>query len=183
MATTTLSTAEDLARLVPEVGYRHELIRGVLHRMKPAGGRHGEVGFLAGLRLGVYVTERRLGRMYTSDTGFVLARDPDVVVMPDVAFVRADRLPPEEEREGFMPLAPDLVIEVLSPTDRMTNVQEKIDLYLAAGTRLLWLIEPRRRGATVHRPGRPPVTLNENDVLDGEDVVPGFRLSINEILG
>jgi len=182
MTTSGLMTADDLMRMEPEPGNRYELIRGELRRMAAAGGRHGEIGFEAGLRLGMYVREHELGRCYTSDTGFFLMRDPEVIVMPDVAFVRTARLPPEEERDGYMMVVPDLVIEVVSPTDRPDAVQEKVGLYMEAGVPLVWQIRPRERGAGVYRPGRPELVLGEDDTLDGEDVVPGFRLRIADVL-
>ncbi|MDP9363937.1 MAG: Uma2 family endonuclease [Chloroflexota bacterium] len=113
--------------------------------------------------------------------GLFLAHEPDTVVAPDVAFVRAERLPSPSERRGFSPVVPDLAVEVVSPSDRQAKVDEKVALYLAAGVPLLWVAYPRRRVVRVHRPGREPVELGEGDVLDGEDVLPGFRLPVADV--
>jgi Uma2 family endonuclease len=180
MATTKLMTADDLWLLEPEPGFRYELIEGVLHKMPAGGARHGKIGFDAGRRLGNFVAEHDLGWCFTSETGFVLFHDPDEVVMPDVAFVRTDRLPPADH-EGYLQVPPDLVIEVVSPSDRPAEVRQKAARYLEAGVSLLWLVEPKHRGVTVFRPGRPAVFRNEAEMLDGEDVVPGFRLPIVEL--
>jgi Uma2 family endonuclease len=179
MVTTKPKTAEDLWQLEPEPGVRYELIWGELRAMPAGGGRHGEIGSQAHWRLASYVFQQRLGECYTSETGFYLFRDPeDVVVMPDVAFVRMERLPPETEREGYMEVVPDLVIEVVSPSDRPGKIKEKVDLYRAAGVPLLWLVEPMRRGVSVYRPGQPEQFFGETETLSGEDVVQGFLLPI-----
>ncbi len=175
MAMRRLTTIADLERMAPD-GDRWELIRGELRRVTAAGGRHGEIACEFGRRIGNHVVEGRLGRLYSSDTGFVLARDPDVVLMPDVAFVRAERLPGAAEREGIMPLAPDLVVEVVSPTDCSGDVEAKVGLYLAGGVAVVWVADPRRRTVTVHCSGVSPVVLGEGEELDGGNVLPGFRL-------
>jgi Uma2 family endonuclease len=145
------------------------------------GGRHGEFGGQVFWRVGAYAFEHRLGYVYTSDTRFILFQDPYTVRMPDVAFVRAERLPPEPERVGPMPIAPDLVVEVVSPNDLFEEVNEKIEVYQRAGVPLLWLVEPRRRSVTVYEIGHEPKTLPESDTLDGGDVLPGFRLPVADI--
>ena len=180
MATTGLGTVEDLEMMAPD-GNRYELIRGALHRMAAAGGTHGEVAYKFGLHLGVHVYERGLGLLYSSETGFLVARDPDTVLMPDVAFVRADRAPAEEDSEGILRLAPDLVCKVVSSTDRAADVADKVALYLAGGVLVVLVAEPRRRVVAAHRPGRRPEELGEGDVIDLDDVVPGFRLPVADV--
>jgi Uma2 family endonuclease len=101
--------------------------------------------------------------------------------MPDVALVRAERLPPPHERIGAMPVIPDLAVEIVSPSDRITKVRDKIRRYLEAGVPLIWLIEPRRRQVTVYRPGQPEHVLGMADELDGGEVLPGFRLAVAEL--
>ena len=119
MGTTTLMTADDLAAL-PDDGYRYELDRGVLVRMPPPKLRHGLVTSRFARLLGDHVDERGLGAVGT-ESGFLLARDPDRVVAPDVFFIRADRLPPDDEQDRYLPF-PDLAVEVLSPSDSMSDV-------------------------------------------------------------
>ena len=183
MATTTLLTAAELAQMTPEPGHRYELIRGVVRRMAAAGAKHGQISQEFARRLGNHVVERGLGVVFSSDTGFVIERDPDVILMPDVGFVRAERLPPDGVPNGYVPVVPDLAVEVVSPTDRWVDVEEKVALYLQNGVPLLWLFVPRRRTVRVYAAGRPVEELGEDGVLDGGEVVPGLRLSIAGLLG
>lgn len=180
MATTKLMTAEDLFRMGEETD-RLELIRGELQRMPPAGGEHGEIGVELTGHLWLHVREHRLGRTYSADTGFILERDPDTVLAPDVAFIRTERLPAKADRVGFLPVPPDLAVEVISPSERRGAIATKAGLYLSAGVRLLWLVRPRTRTIEVHRADGSHQTLHTGDALDGEDVVPGFHLPVAEL--
>lgn len=180
MATTRVITAEDLWRMQDD-GCRYDLIRGELIRMAPAGGEHGETAGEFGRQIGNFVHHQRLGRVYAAATGFLLARDPDVVMGPDVAFVRADRLPPRALRRGYIPVAPDLVVEVTSPRDRRRAVMAKVQAYLEHGVRLVWLVDPRRRTITAYRPAGVVRVFHEQDELDGEDVLPGSHLRVASI--
>jgi len=180
MALTRLLTSEDLYQM-GDAAERFELIAGVLRETEPMGGRHGEIQFELHGPLYLYLRDRRIGRVYTEGTHFLILRDPDVVLMPDIAFVRTDRLPPDGARDGIMPLAPDLVIEVLSPSNRMTEMSEKISLYQRAGVPLIWLVHPRTRSVTVYATGRAPRILHESDTLDGEDILPGFSLPVADL--
>ncbi len=105
--------------------------------MFPPGAEHGEIAFELSLRIGNYVVERGLGRVYAAETGFLLRRDLDTVQAPDVAFVQAERLPPPAERRGYLPLTPDLAGEVVSPSDRLAEIQQKVGRYVDAGVRLV----------------------------------------------
>jgi len=158
-----------------------EILDGELKERKTGGGLHGRIGFGIGHHLGLHVFPHNLGRLYTSDTGFVIVEDPLTVLRPDVAFVREDRLRPGMEDRGFMPLVPDLVVEVVSPGDRTIEIGAKDDQYRRAGVPLLWLVDPRARTITVYQPDRPPLVLDEDDELDGGDVLPGFRLAVRDI--
>ncbi len=181
MATTRLFTVQDLERMDSDEAERYEVYAGILREVEPAGARHGEVGVQIIIPLGTWVLGRGLGRVYTELTHFVFQRDPDIVLMPDVSFVRTDRLPPEDKREGVMHLAPDLTVEILSPSNRPGEMAEKVELYLRSGVRLVWVVQPRQRTVTIHVPGREPWTLHEFDTLDGGEVLPGFRMSIADI--
>ena len=181
MATITLTTAEDLAAM-PDDGNRYDLIRGGLVRMSPAGAEHGELGAWAGYVIGDFVYPRKIGKVYASETGFILSRNPDTVLAPDVAFVRADRLMGRRrDRRGFLALAPDLIVEVSLPSERPDKVADKVDIYLGAGVRLAWLLYPEPPAVAVHAPGRPVQMLYEGDWLDGEDVLPGFRVAVTDL--
>jgi Uma2 family endonuclease len=180
MATTKLWTVEELEREgVPEG--RWELIDGELVQMPPTCDRASSVANTFAYFITDHVRPRRLGRVYSADGGFVLFPDHrEQLRAPDVAFVRADRLPPDEERDRFPRLAPDLVVEVISPTDLRDAVQAKVELWLAAGARLLWLVDPRARTVTVFTAGHEPITLGVGDILDGGEVLPEFRVAVAE---
>ena len=173
-----LMTAEELLRL-PDDGLRHELVRGELRTMSPPGFEHGEVAGDFYGSLWQYVRARQLGRV-VGEVGFLLATGPDLVRAPDVAFVRRDRLPDVRVR-GYWPGAPDLVVEVISPNDLYTEVDEKVAEWLEHGTRLVFVVNPQRRTVAVHRPGQPVGILGVEDVLDGEDVVPGRTLPVRDL--
>lgn len=175
-----LMTADELLRL-PDDGMRHELVQGELRTMPPGGDEHGEIAGTFHSSLGPYVRAQNLGRTYIADTGYHLAKDPDTVRAPDVAFVRRERVEATGRLRGFREGAPDLVVEVISPNDLYTEVDQKVAEYLAHGARLVFVINPRRRTVARHRPGEPVRTLTEDDALDGEDVVPGWTLSVREL--
>jgi Uma2 family endonuclease len=180
MATTKLMTAEDLYRMEDD-GWRHELIRGELIQMPPASHRHSKLAVRIARRLGDFVEEHQLGDVTGADGGYILSRDPDVVVAPDAAFVRADRLPPDEDVRTYLELAPDLIVEVVSPSDRMNDVSMKVILYLDAGTHLVWVVQPTLKTVTVHYPDRTSKTLTIDNKLDGGDVLPGFKLAVSDL--
>jgi Uma2 family endonuclease len=179
MVTTKPMTAEEFMAL-PDDGWRYELIRGELHRMSPGGVQHGGIGAKFARRLGVYVEDRDLGLVLV-DTGFVFEDDPPTLRVPDVAFIRAERLPPPDELPLFSRVAPDLAIEVVSPNDAPAEIAEKVAFDLAHGVPLVWVAYPRPRQVSVHRPGQEPHTLGVGDTLEGEDVVPGFRLALADL--
>ena len=174
-----LMTADELVRL-PDDGMRHELVRGELLTMAPPGGEHGDIASIVDGSLGVYVRRHRLGRVFV-EVGFRLATDPDTVRAPDVSFVSRERPEAATRIRGFIPGAPDLAIEVISPNDLYTEVAEKVAEYLEHGTRMVLVLNPRRPNVAVHRPGQPVRILTIDDVIDGEDVVPGWSLPVREL--
>lgn len=119
--------------------------------------------------------------MYAAETGFRLSSDPDTVRAPDVAFVSRARVEAIGDIEGFWPEAPDLAVEVISPGDSYSDVEEKVFGWLDAGTKMVVVINPRQRSATVYKSPTDIAALAEADVLDGGDVVPGFELAVREI--
>ena len=173
-------TADDLWRM-PDDGQRHELVRGELTVMTPAGGGHGKIAMKLGRLLGTHVEARQLGEVVAAETGFLIARNPDTVRAPDAAFISKEHVPPDGLPEGFIPFAPDIAVEVLSPSDSQLDVEEKIEEWLKAGAALVWVVNPRGRTVTVHRSARDPRVLRGNDVLDGEDVCPGFSVKVAEL--
>ena len=132
-------------------------------------------------RLAQYVVENQLGAVYAAETGFRLSSDPDTVRAPDVAFVSQARIEEVGEVEGFWPEAPDLAVEVISPGDSYSEVEEKVFAWLDAGTKMVVVINPQQRSVTVYKSPSDITALTEADVLIGGDIVPGFRLAIREI--
>ena len=180
MVTARPLSADDVERM-GSAGERMELIDGVLREKEGVSLRHGEIEYEIGWPLYAHVKRNRLGRVYPSDTQFVVLRDPDEILIPDLAFVRADRLPSEAKRWLIAPFPPNLAVEVASPNDNDQKVAEKLDLYDRAGVPLVWVVRPRQRTVEVRPRGQPPFTLGEGDTLDGGDVVPGFRLPVADI--
>lgn len=175
-----LMTAEELSRL-PDDGLRHELVRGELLTMPLAGFEHGEVTSEISSFLDSYVRAHRLGCVVVGAVGFQLTTDPDTVRAPDVALVRDERLREIGVPSGYWPGAPDLAVEVISPDDLYLDVDDKVAEWLEHGTRLLLVVNPQRRAVAVHRPGQAAHILGEDDVLDGEDVVPGWSLRVGDL--
>lgn len=179
MATTRLTTVEDLEQIQDE--NRYDLIQGELICMPPATPGHGEISMMIGARLWMHVWQNRLGKVYASETAFTLARNPDTVLAPDVAYVRSDRAIPEHERWHFAKVAPDLVVEVRSPSETAPAILRKVAAYLEAGVSAVWVADPKTRTLTVYLPEAPVAVLHEGDTLDGSSIVPGFRLPVAEI--
>ena len=163
---TRLMTADEFLEM-PDDGLLHELVRGEVVTMSLPGGEHGEIAGEIFRLIANQVKSAKLGKTYAAETGFLIERDPDTVRGPDVAFVRAERLPEITNPEKYVPFAPDLAVEVLSPNDRADEVEEKVQEWLAAGSRAVWTVDPKAKTVTVHRPGAEPVTLTEDQDLDG----------------
>ncbi len=177
---TTVQTAEDLLRFrVP--GKTAELVRGVLVVREPPSTSHGGRAARLTARLGTFVERAGLGEVFAQDTGFKIERDPDTVRAPDLAFVAHDRLA-QIPSEGYAAVAPDLVVEILSPADRPGEVLEKVGQWLSAGTRLVWVLDPGRHHARVYRADGTVSIVGPDEELDGEDVLPDFRSPLREIL-
>ena len=179
-ATGQRMTAEELLAL-PDDGLRHELIYGELRTTPPAGDEHGWVGMNVGGPLRQHVRAYNLGRVYLAETGYLLRRDPDLVRAPDVSFVSQERIAAGGRIRGFRLGAPDLAVEVLSPSDRPGAVAAKVAMWLAYGTRLVIVVDPDERRVWLHRLGQPPQELTEADTIDGADVVPGWCLPVAEL--
>ena len=173
-------TADELLRL-PDDGYRYALVRGELQRMTPAGFDHGAIIINLAVPLGQHVKAGRLGVVCGAETGFVLARDPDTVLAPDVAFVRRDRIPTTGRPQTFWEGAPDLAVEVRFPGDTRREVAAKVADWLAAGTLAVWAVDPSDESVTVHLPCRPPRCFGVAETLDGAPLLPAFRMPVVEV--
>src|SRR5439155_306037 len=149
-----------------------ELVRGALVVREPPGLRHGRIAMEIAEALATHVRAQQLGRVYV-ESGFKLASNPDTVRGPDVAFISQSRLP-EPEPVGYPDFAPDLVVEILSPTDRPGEVLGRVADWLSAGTRLVWVVDPERRLVRLYRADGTEQIVTADQALQGEDVVPGF---------
>ncbi|MEA2527333.1 MAG: hypothetical protein QOF73_4560 [Thermomicrobiales bacterium] len=180
MVATRLMTIEDVEAMGPEAE-RYELIRGVLREVEGMSEKHGAIGGRAMAYVGGFVLQHDLGEVFISDSRFVFPGSPPSWLAPDIAFISADRLPGSEFAEGYSRRIPDLVVEVKSPSNTEAEIFEKVAIYLAGGVRLVWLVRPMQQTVTVFRPIGPEQILGEGDVLDGEDVLPGFQLPLSEL--
>ncbi len=177
-----LLSAEDFAAL-PREGLRTELVRGEIVAMPPAFGGHGRSSMRLGGLMLQHVLANDLGEVYAAETGFLVARNPDTVRAPDVAFIQKNRLPPAETDNSWVPVIPDLVAEVVSSGDRPKDVGDKVAMWLEAGVRMVIVVRPPERLVEVHRPNAPPLILHEGDQLDGAEVVPGFSVPVARLFG
>ena len=173
-------TADDLLRLHRE-SVRGELIRGMLLRKTAAGLEHGAIAINLGSMLRDVLRPARLGRVVGSDAGFRLERDPDTVREPNLALISAARLPLDVRVTGYSEVVPDLVVEIIPPGDRPAAVNDKAPMWLRYGVRLVLLVDPDARTVTVLPAAGPPQTLAADDLLDGGDVLPGFRCAVRDI--
>lgn len=178
--TERLMTADELLRR-PDDGFRYALVDGELRRMSPASYQHGRLAMNIASSLAHYVQQHRLGTVVAAETGFLVARNPDTVLAPDAAFVRRERVEAVGDGVGYWPGAPDLAVEIVSRHDLYTEVEEKVGAWLAAGTRLVIVVNPRQRRVTVYRSLHDIAILTEDDTLDGGEVVPGWRMPVREL--
>jgi Uma2 family endonuclease len=169
-------TATDVERIsLP--GKQVELVRGQLIVREPPSTRHGAIAAMLGYHLTDFVRRHGLGIVFAQDTGFKIASDPDTVRAPDVAFVRQERADQIPQR-GYAELAPDLLAEILSPDDRAAEILAKVADWLAAGTQLVWLVDPERSEIRIYRQDGSLSVLRQNDSLEGENVLPGFACPV-----
>lgn len=174
-----LTTAEQLAAR-PDDGNRYELVDGVLRMMSPAGNRHGRIAARLLVRITNHVEQHDLGETYAAETGFLIQRSPDTVRAPDVAFVAGGRLEEFAGQIGYLPLAPDLVAEVVSPSDRSSDVEAKVQGWLDAGVRIVLAVDPQNLTIREYRfEGR--IRVFSSGLVDLDDILAGFRLDVAEL--
>jgi Uma2 family endonuclease len=176
---TRVITADELLSM-PDDGRRYELVQGELRMMSPAGGRHGRIALKLARRLGDYVEEHDLGVAYAAETGFLLQRNPDTVRAPDVAFVSHKSLGEFADHPGFLPLAPDLVAEVVSPSDSSSEVEEKALDWLAAGVKIVLVVDPQTKTIRDYRSAQE-IRVYAEGSIDLAIVMAGFRLDVSEL--
>ncbi len=185
MSTTSprLLTAEEFARLpdLPD-GSQQELVRGKVVMAPPPGFRHGRVQVQVASKLNDYAVSTKRGRVAV-ETGVVTERGPDTVRGPDISYWSAERLPFDQDPEGYPDAAPDLCVEVLSPSNRRSEMRDKVAEYFGRDVRMVWVVDPEDRTIAVYRsPGEARLLhADENAVIDGEDVLPGFRWPVADL--
>ena len=173
-------TADELLEMKDD-GHRYELVKGELRMAPPPGSEHGEVTMNLAGPLYQHVKNNNLGVVFAAETGFKLESNPDTVRAPDVAFMRRERALKVGRVPGYSSGAPDLAVEVLSPSDRTIQVEEKVAAWLDAGARMVWVASPKLRSVTVYRSLTDITVLTEQNMLEGGDIVPGFRIAVADI--
>ena len=159
--------------------HHYELVEGELQMMSPASPNQGRYASRITVALGGYVESHQLGEVYVAEPGFALKPDPKGTVRaPDVAFVTKERIPPAAESSGFWALAPDLAVEIISPSETAYSIDTKVEEYLRAGVRLVWLVYPDAQVVVEYAAGWQMRRLAMGDALDGGDVVPGFTMPL-----
>ena len=179
MTVKTLLSAEAALEL-GDIG-RWELVKGELIKMVPAGGTHGQLTATLAYVLNDFAKPRNSGKVFGAETGFYTAHDPDTVRGADAMFYSNERVEELGDITGFLRLAPDLAVEVMSPGDTYTEVEEKVTEYFNAGVRLIWIVIPKTQSIHVYRPSKEALRLKSDDLLKGEDVLPGFEIKVAEL--
>lgn len=172
---TRLITGEELLAM-GDVG-PCELIDGRIVPMTPAGAEHGNIEFDLGGELRAFIRQRKLGWILGGQVGIYTRRNPDRVRGADIAFISKQRLP-HKPRKGFLEVAPELVVEIISPTDSWPNVRQKIKEYFAIGVERVWVVDPENREVLVYRSPKEVITLSEEETLTGEGTLEGFTLTV-----
>jgi Uma2 family endonuclease len=146
----------------------------------PTGARHGRLEITLGSRLLGFVEQHGIGWVLGGEVGVYTRRSPDTVRGADIAFITKERAP-NGPPTGFLDVAPELIVEIISPADRWQDMREKINEYFAVGVQQIWVVEPENRSILVYRSATEVRTLLENDVLAGEGPLEGFSLPVAAI--
>lgn len=171
-------TIDDLNALTGDE-HRYELVEGELYMMTPASPTQGRYAALLAAALVDFVIAQDLGEVYVAEPGFALDPDPKGTVRaPDVAFVLKERIPPAEEARGFWAIAPDVAVEIISPSETAYSVEAKVAEYLRAGVRLVWLVYPEAEVVVEFAEGWQVRRLTKGDALEGGVVIPGFTMPL-----
>lgn len=186
MATTPIGekllTADEFLKLCQRRVIKGELVKGEVRATVSANGEHSEIAAVLSAAMVTHVRPRRLGRVSTSDAGVLLERDPDTVREPDVAFFSTETLPLDVRVPGFYEVVPDLVVEVVSPSDSARYVAERVAMWQSYGVPLVWAVYPVTRMIAAHPMDGPAIIYTENDELDGDTVLPDVRCAVRDIL-
>jgi Uma2 family endonuclease len=177
-AETKLITGEELATM-GDIG-PCELIEGRIVPMTPTGGEHGRIEVNIGAELLAYVRSHKLGKVLAGEVGIYTHRNPDTVRGADVLFISNERYA-QKTSPGFLDVAPDLVVEILSPNDSWIEVTQKLQEYFAIGVRLIWVVNPQTHSVYAYRALTDVREFTENDDLPGDDVLPGFLVKVAQL--
>jgi Uma2 family endonuclease len=181
IASKKLLTAEEFFLLPgPPDGSQQELVKGEIVTMPPPGGLHGVSCNKAGRRLGNFVEDHARGTVTSNDTGFITERAPDSVRGPEIAYWSTERLPVVPV--GYIEIAPDMLVEVLSPSNTWKQIRAKLQEYFARGVRVVWVIAPEDRTLTIYRTADEGRVLHETATVTGEEVLPGFTCRVSDLL-
>lgn len=164
----------------PEDGSRQELVRGEIITMPPAGGLHGVTCSKVDRKLGAFIDAGPGGTLTCNDTGFIIERHPDTVRGPDVAYWSRERLPAVPL--GYIEIPPDLLVEVLSPSNTSKQIRVKLKEYFARGVAIVWVVAPEDRTLTIYRTPDEGRLLHESATVTGDDVLPGFSCRVSDLL-
>lgn len=175
-----LVSLEEFQRMPEEDEFQVELVRGRVVREPLPGARHGRLNAELLSRIQSHVRAHDLG-ITLAEAGFILSVDPPTVRGPDIAFIEKERVPAEGVPIGFWRGAPDLAVEIVSPSNRVGEIREKVLEYLGAGTRLVWVVDPATRSVAAYRSREEIRLLTRDDALEGNDVLPGFGLVLSEL--
>lgn len=183
LAATNLMTAE-MFEVLPHNGRRLELVKGELKELMASGGEHGDVTMELSWRLARVVSENKLGKVCAAETGFIVDRNPDTVRAPDIAFISASRIADLGGiPKGFIPIAPDVAVETISPNDLYTESHDKALMWLEFGSRMVLLLNPRKANITVYRTKKDIFVLEASDILEFPEIIPGFSVEVAKIFG
>lgn len=175
-----VTTANELYTF-PADGYRYELIEGTLSMMSPAGGRHGRIAVQLAHLLKTHVDRNGLGVVFAAETGFLIQTDPDTVLAPDVAFVSRIKFEAVQDEAQYLPLAPELVAEVLSPSDRFAKVESKALAWLTAGTKLVLVVDPENETVHAYWSKKRIEVYDRTETIDCNDAVTNWMLIVEDI--
>ena len=181
MSSIVVPTTADQLAVIPDDGQRYELVEGELRVMSPAGNEHGRIALKLGWRVAAFVEENQLGATFAAETGFLIRRDPDTVRAPDFAFITRQRIDEVGPVTGYWPGAPDLLAEVVSPHDTFSDVEAKALGWLAAGTRVVWVVDPSQQHVTVYRSPSDIAVIEADGILDAKDLLPGWSIVVGDL--
>jgi Uma2 family endonuclease len=173
-----LMTAEEFA-LLPDDGTRQELVRGEVVSMPRPNWKHGEIAFNVAMAIKTYLRGNRIGRV-SVEGGVIVERNPDTVRGPDVSFMSKERMPLDAEMDCYAEGAPDLCVEVLSPSNTPKKFNEKLSEYFTGGAKLVWVVDPDTRSVKAYSSAKKKRVIEADGTIDGGDVLPGFSCPVSE---